>query len=55
MICLKWFPSFTDTSFNFTIEFVFKVIAGDSRTKNDIGLYTFVCPESEEIFEDNVC
>jgi hypothetical protein len=34
---------------------VFKVIAGDSRTKNDIGLYTFVCPESEEIFEENVC
>jgi hypothetical protein len=51
MICLKWFPSFTDTSLNFTIEFVFKVIAGDSRTKND----TFVCPESEEIFEENVC
>jgi len=33
------------------MEFLFKVVASDSRTKNDIGLYTLVCPASEEIFE----
>jgi len=30
---------------------LFKVIICDSRTKNDIGLYSLVCPASEEIFE----
>ena len=33
------------------MEFSFKVIICDSRTKSDIGLYTF-CPASEEIFEE---
>jgi hypothetical protein len=37
------------------MEFLFKVIARDSRTTNDIGMYTLVCPESEEIFEENIC
>jgi hypothetical protein len=33
------------------MEFLFKVIVADNRTKNDIGLYTLVCPASENIFE----
>jgi hypothetical protein len=33
------------------MEFLFKVIVADNRAKNDIGLYTLVCPASEGKFE----
>jgi hypothetical protein len=34
------------------MEFLFKVIAADNLAKNDIGLFTLVCPASEDIFEE---
>jgi hypothetical protein len=34
------------------MEFMFKVVFCDNRTKNDIGLYTLDCPASKEIFEE---